>query len=67
MINTVRAVVRDGQIKTLDKFTAPEGTRVLVTLLIEDETDFWLNSSLQSINDVWNNEEDDRYAELLEK
>ena len=67
MINTVWAVVQDGRIRTLDTITAPEGTRVLVTLLIEDETDFWLNLSSLSTGDVWNNAEDDRYADLLAK
>jgi hypothetical protein len=66
MINTVWAVVHDGRIEPLHKITAPEGTRVLVTLLLEDETDFWLDASSTSLDEVWDNAEDDRYAELLE-
>lgn len=66
MINTVWAVVHDGHIEPLHKINAPEGTRVLVTLLLEDEADFWLNASSASLDEVWNNAEDDRYAELLE-
>ena len=55
-----------GRIEPLNEITAPEGTRVLVTLLVEDETDFWLGASSASINEVWDNTEDDQYAKLLE-
>lgn len=65
MINTVWAVIHDGRIEPLDKIDAPDGTRVLVTLLLEDEADFWIGASAPSLDEVWNNVEDDRYAELL--
>ncbi len=65
MINTIWAVVHDGRIEPIDKMTAPEGTRVLVTLLLEDEGDFWVDASSPALDDVWNNSEDDQYAELL--
>jgi len=55
MLKTVWAVVRDGRIELLDKTAAPEGTRVLVTLLLEDEADFWLQASSASLNKVWDN------------
>jgi len=32
-----------------------------------EEGDFWLEASEDSLNEIWNNEEDDVYAELLEK
>ena len=66
MLNTIRAVVRDGKIKLLEKVESPEGTEVLVTPLV-DEPDFWLAASESSLDSVWDNEEDDVYAELLEK
>lgn len=66
MINTVWAVVHDGRIEPLDKITAPEGTRVLVTLLLEDEADFWQGASSASLDAIWDNAEDDVYAKLLE-
>jgi hypothetical protein len=65
MINTVWAVIHDGRIELLHKITAPEGTRVLVTLLLEDEADFWLDAGSISLKEIWDNAEDDRYAELL--
>ena len=67
MINTIWAVVRDGKIIPLEAVNVPEGTRALVTLLPEDETDFWLAASESSLSEVWGNTEDDVYAELLEK
>ncbi len=33
----------------------------------EDGNDFWLAASESSIDEIWNNEEDNVYAELLEK
>ena len=66
MMNTVWAVVHDGKIEPLRMIDAPEGTRVLVTLILEDESDFWLDASAPSLDAVWDNTEDDRYAELLE-
>ena len=66
MLNTIRAVVREGKIELLEKVDIPEGTEVLVTPLI-DESDFWLKASESSLDSIWNNSEDNVYAELLEK
>lgn len=33
----------------------------------ENGDEFWLTASEDSLNEIWNNEEDDVYAELLEK
>ncbi|HYX71684.1 MAG TPA: antitoxin AF2212-like protein [Nitrososphaera sp.] len=66
MLNTIRAVVREGKIELLEKVEIPEGTEVLVTPLI-DEPDFWLKVSESSLDSVWDNSEDEVYAELLEK
>ncbi|MGI8495223.1 MAG: hypothetical protein ACR2L1_07915 [Pyrinomonadaceae bacterium] len=32
-----------------------------------EDRDFWLEASKSSLDEIWNNEEDDVYAELLEK
>jgi len=63
MLNTIRAVMREGKIELLEEVEIPEGTEVLVTPLIEDE--FWLKASESSLNSIWDNSEDDVYAELL--
>jgi hypothetical protein len=40
---------------------------VLVTLLPEeDDARFWLSASETSLNEVWENDEDNIYAELLQ-
>ncbi len=65
MSNAIRAVVRGGRIELLEKVEIPEGTEVLVTPL--DEAESWLKASESSADSVWDNSEDDVYADLLEK
>jgi hypothetical protein len=65
MPTTLWATVRQGKIELLESTELAEGTRVLVTLLPDDETEFWLHASQTSLDAVWNNVEDDVYAELL--
>jgi hypothetical protein len=65
-MQNIRAVVREGRIELLEEVEIPEGTEVLVTPL-PDESNFWLNASETSLDSVWDNAEDDVYAELLEK
>ena len=67
MLKTLTAIVRQGKIELSDKLELPEGTKVLVTVLTNDEAEFWSNSSQASLDKVWNNSEDDVYAELLEE
>lgn len=66
LLNTIRAVVKEGQILLMEDVVIPDGTEVLVTPLI-DEPDFWSRVSERSLSEVWDNEEDDVYAELLTK
>jgi len=40
MLNTVRAVVKRGRIEPLEEIYIPEGTEVLVTILIDSKPDF---------------------------
>jgi hypothetical protein len=67
MLKTLWATVRQGKIELLDSEELPEGTRVLVTLLPDDQADFWLQTSQVSLNTIWDNTEDDVYAQLLKK
>jgi hypothetical protein len=66
MMNTVKAVVREGRIELLEQVDIPEGTEVLVTIL-SDEVEFWLGASESSLASVWDNEEDDIYEQLLKR
>jgi hypothetical protein len=65
MLNTIRAVVRDGKIELLEPITLTDGVQVLVTVLTDDELSFWQAASASSLERVWDNDEDDIYAELL--
>ncbi len=67
MLKTVWATVREGKIELLELTNLPEGTKVLVTVLpdTENETAFWAQVSQSSLDAVWDNPEDDVYAQLL--
>lgn len=65
MLETVEAVVKNGQIVLREQIELTEGSRALVTILDADDNEFWLSASEDSIDRIWNNEEDDIYAELL--
>lgn len=67
MLKTLWATVRQGKVELLESVEISEGTRVLVTLLPDDETEFWQRASQGSLDAVWNNAEDDVYAKLLEE
>ena len=66
MQGQIRAVVHEGRIEPLEELHVPDGTEVLVTILSNGD-DFWLRVSEQSLNAIWDNPEDDVYAELLER
>ena len=65
MLNTIWATVRDGKIEPLEPLTLKEGSRLLVTLLEDAESNFWLQATQSTLDEIWDNEEDDVYAELL--
>jgi hypothetical protein len=64
MLKTLWATVRQGKIELLEPGELPEGTRVLITVLPDDETEFWLQTSQVSLDTIWDNNEDDIYAEI---
>jgi uncharacterized protein (DUF433 family) len=51
----------------VEEVQIPDGTRVLVTILPDNEREFWLQSSQVSLNSIWDSAEDDVYAQLLQK
>ena len=65
MGNILRAVVRDGRIEVLDPVELPEGTRLQIAVLGEDDQQFWQGVNQVSLDAIWNNPEDDIYAQLL--
>jgi predicted DNA-binding antitoxin AbrB/MazE fold protein len=67
MSKSLRAIIREGKIEPLEEVNLPEGSKVLVTLLADDEAEFWLQASQASIDRIWDNPEDDVYAQLLKE
>ena len=67
MLSTVLGVVHQGKIELSEGVSLPEGCKVLVTLLPNAEGEFWAAASQPSLAEVWDNAEDDAYAQLLEK
>jgi hypothetical protein len=66
MLHSLFATVQGGQIQLPGDVILPEGATLLVTILPEDEDRFWLQASESSLASVWDNAEDDAYAQLLE-
>lgn len=66
MMNTLWAVVRDGRITPEEPIELQDGQRVLITILPDEDHAFWLSVASSSLDAIWDNEEDDIYAELLE-
>ncbi|MBI3942236.1 MAG: hypothetical protein HY326_04420 [Chloroflexi bacterium] len=68
MMKTLWGIIREGKIELIEDFPLSEGTRVLITILPDtDEQQFWLHVSGRSLAEIWDNPEDDIYAELLQK
>ncbi|MBI2174917.1 MAG: antitoxin family protein [Deltaproteobacteria bacterium] len=67
MPKTLRAIIREGKIEPLEQVDLPEGSKVLVTLLTDGETEFWLHTSQVSLDKIWDNPQDDVYAQLLKE
>jgi hypothetical protein len=65
MMNTVWAVVHEGKIELMEHTDLPEGARVLVTLVPDEDRVFWMGVSRPALDVIWDNDEDDVYAELL--
>jgi hypothetical protein len=59
--------VHDGQIQLAEHVELPEGTKLLVTVLSGDANQFWMGASQSYLAAVWDNAEDDAYAQLLEE
>jgi len=67
MSTAVRAVIRQGRVEPVEPLSFPEGSEVVVSLRQVDDERFWQDVAGVSLNAIWDNAEDDVYAELLEK
>ncbi|MCY3868631.1 MAG: hypothetical protein OXG87_03675 [Gemmatimonadetes bacterium] len=66
MLSTALGIVKDGKIETLESITLPEGQKVLVTMLPDDNI-FWQEASQETLKQIWDNKKDDVYARLLDE
>lgn len=66
-MQTIEAIVRNGHIVPVEKVELEEGSKVLVTLAETYDDDFWLSATGEALKTIWDNEDDDVYAELLTK
>ena len=66
MLRTIREVVQEGKVELLEPVELQEGANLLVTLL-EDNDQFWVQASQPILDQVWGNDEDEVYAQLLER
>ena len=67
MPKTVWATFRQEKVELLEQMDILDGARILVTILPDEEDKFWFDASQVSLDAIWNNEEDDVYAQLLQK
>ena len=63
MLNTIHAIFKDGKIQLLEDIDLPEGTEMLVTPLLDD-SEFWVKASRPTLDAIWDNDEDNVYAEF---
>lgn len=68
MFTTGWGIVHNGKVEPIEDLALAEGSKVLITVLPpEDEKQFWLQASQSALASVWENSQDDVYAQLLEK
>lgn len=67
MLHSVWAVVHNGKIQLAEQMDLPEGAKLVVTILPDEESRFWMAVTDKSLSGVWDNLEDDVYAKLLEE
>jgi predicted DNA-binding antitoxin AbrB/MazE fold protein len=67
MLQTVWATVREGKIEPLEPVELPEGSRMIITIIPDEEPGDWLRIGEMALDTVWDNPEDDIYGELLKE
>jgi hypothetical protein len=67
MLNSIWATIHEGRIEPSEQIELPEGARVLITLLPDEDAVFWSGAGESSLAAVWDNTEDDVYGQLLDQ
>ncbi len=65
MLPSLWGIVHDGKIEFTESAVLPDGATVLVTVLPQGDDLFWQQASESSLKSIWDNPEDDVYAQLL--
>jgi len=67
-MESIPGIVQDKKVVFLEETHIPDGTRVIVTVPSDqDSVPFWDAASAETLERIWNNEEDDIYADLLKE
>ena len=67
MTTTVEAIYENGKLLLPRPLSLPEKAHVRVTIESDPERDAWLKLSEASLTQVWDNDADDVFNELLKK
>ena len=67
MLSTIWATVREGKIELLEDIDLPEGAKLLITLVEEEESPFWWQDCQSQLDDILNDSEDDTSTPLSEQ
>ncbi len=67
MTTTVEAIYENGKLVLSGSLPLPEKSRVRVTIETDSEREAWLKLSETSLAQVWDNDADDVFNELLKK
>ncbi|MEW6664984.1 MAG: hypothetical protein AB1512_07170 [Thermodesulfobacteriota bacterium] len=67
-MESIPGIVQDKKVVLLEEIHIPDGTRVIVTVPSDEKpASFWEAASAGTLDRIWNNEEDDIYADLLKE
>ncbi|PYR97872.1 MAG: hypothetical protein DMG12_23775, partial [Acidobacteria bacterium] len=67
MIKSVDAIYEDGKLVLQQPLPLPEHAHVRVTIDTDMEREAWLKLSEESLKEVWDNDADDVFNDLLQK
>jgi hypothetical protein len=67
MYSIHQAIYKNGKLVLNSNEQIPDGAKVLVTVVSEPQQDYLVNASEEVLDKIWNNDEDNIYAELLKK
>jgi hypothetical protein len=67
MLQTIQTRYHKGQISLSEGVAIPDNSIVYISFKDNTKDDFFLKASESSLENIWNNSEDDIYEQLLEK